>query len=742
MAATMAPSSGSSSPPSPECRLCLDAVLDCVSAAEARLAHPCNCCAPVHIGCLRRWHAAQLERACLERHSRDEHAARAATCEICGARLVFEGSRAAPLARTATCRAPSQGTVALRRIPTLSRAWRNFSEYAAVIGQELEVLEQDASGEFFRVRVRNAQRYRECGSTSVAEGWIRHIYLEWPTNRLCAEAKASFPAPRVATVFVMSHHGPVYDAPVPDELISLVSEWLGVSGIVEGVAPQGRTVFFRDVVGLAEDEDIASILGAVSEDTLRTLQELVRSGADHEALVQAAMSDPFFECFEDGEYEEDDLESDESGSEVSREAPEDAEMQRWQLPRLMYDVPQAGQDRTWHTIGMPNFVSHIDHSFPFWNRPAESTGSGADFETRTLDGLPKYECAACRSTWNLEEDPNNRETLYCAACWEAWEVRQKQDLGERLYLQVAALQPQLAGKITGMLLENDSSMLARLLESFDELSKKVKEALAILASHGVEAAAAAVDAAAASEDASLIAAGGVAAARRGSSSSQMRCPVGWAPRSGAVPAAASSAGPSDGSSATQVFASWEEPAADSDDDQVEFTVRRCTWELVRKSTSQRRTRSCEAVIIHHYVDAPVDGSAAAHQADPCDQPLADSENAEVEAESRPTLAISTSPPVAQRETSSVPWHRAAAVDAWEQQLADRTAAVFRREAAVALREAELAEQEAALLASEQALRQAQWRLDRLEGPGRGWGEGRGRAGGPRRPSSSDRIVWI
>lgn len=161
-----------------ECRLCLDAHSE---DAEERLVFPCNCSSPLHVSCLRRWQEVQVRQAVEERRSRDEAYARVCTCEVCGAQLVLEGSRKRPFASRAICRAHGGfGKVALRRIPTISRASRNFSEVSASEGQELEILEQDATGEFFRVKAVGAARYREEGSVAVAEGWIRGTYLEWP----------------------------------------------------------------------------------------------------------------------------------------------------------------------------------------------------------------------------------------------------------------------------------------------------------------------------------------------------------------------------------------------------------------------------------------------------------------------------------------------------------------------------------------------------------------------------------
>ncbi|XP_073326538.1 polyadenylate-binding protein 1-like isoform X1 [Pagrus major] len=63
---------------------------------------------------------------------------------------------------------------------------------------------------------------------------------------------------------------------------------------------------------------------------------------------------------------------------------------------------------------------------------------------------------------------------------------QKQLLGERLYPMIHALHPNLAGKITGMLLEIDNSELLHMLESPESLHSKVDEAIAVLQAHQVK----------------------------------------------------------------------------------------------------------------------------------------------------------------------------------------------------------------------------------------------------------------
>eukprot|EP00747_Dinoflagellata_sp_TGD_P124254 gnl/TRDRNA2_/TRDRNA2_173959_c2_seq26.p1 gnl/TRDRNA2_/TRDRNA2_173959_c2~~gnl/TRDRNA2_/TRDRNA2_173959_c2_seq26.p1 ORF type:complete len:664 (-),score=178.45 gnl/TRDRNA2_/TRDRNA2_173959_c2_seq26:80-1984(-) len=61
---------------------------------------------------------------------------------------------------------------------------------------------------------------------------------------------------------------------------------------------------------------------------------------------------------------------------------------------------------------------------------------------------------------------------------------QKQMLGEKLFPAIAKLQPELAGKVTGMMLEMDNSELLILLESEGQLKHKIEEAMRVLESTG------------------------------------------------------------------------------------------------------------------------------------------------------------------------------------------------------------------------------------------------------------------
>jgi len=78
-----------------------------------------------------------------------------------------------------------------------------------------------------------------------------------------------------------------------------------------------------------------------------------------------------------------------------------------------------------------------------------------------------------------------QEPLTTAALAAASPADQKNMLGERLYPLVLAQQPERAGKITGMLLEMDNSELLILLESPQELTAKIGEAVAVLEAHSL-----------------------------------------------------------------------------------------------------------------------------------------------------------------------------------------------------------------------------------------------------------------
>jgi len=85
-----------------------------------------------------------------------------------------------------------------------------------------------------------------------------------------------------------------------------------------------------------------------------------------------------------------------------------------------------------------------------------------------------------------QQMPDPSGSLTAAALAAAPPGMQKQMLGEKLFPAVAHFQPELAGKITGMMLEMDNSELLMLLDdaSTDKMKDKVNEAMTVLQKQG------------------------------------------------------------------------------------------------------------------------------------------------------------------------------------------------------------------------------------------------------------------
>jgi len=79
--------------------------------------------------------------------------------------------------------------------------------------------------------------------------------------------------------------------------------------------------------------------------------------------------------------------------------------------------------------------------------------------------------------------PAPNEPLTIKALAAAPEDMRKQMIGERLFPLIKLEQPNLAGKITGMLLEMDNGELIHLLESHAALHEKISEAMQVLQAH-------------------------------------------------------------------------------------------------------------------------------------------------------------------------------------------------------------------------------------------------------------------
>eukprot|EP00747_Dinoflagellata_sp_TGD_P124274 gnl/TRDRNA2_/TRDRNA2_173959_c2_seq44.p1 gnl/TRDRNA2_/TRDRNA2_173959_c2~~gnl/TRDRNA2_/TRDRNA2_173959_c2_seq44.p1 ORF type:complete len:665 (-),score=188.11 gnl/TRDRNA2_/TRDRNA2_173959_c2_seq44:204-2111(-) len=79
-----------------------------------------------------------------------------------------------------------------------------------------------------------------------------------------------------------------------------------------------------------------------------------------------------------------------------------------------------------------------------------------------------------------QQPPPSGGSLSAATLAAAPPGVQKQMLGEKLYPAIAKHQPVLAGKITGMMLETDTSELLVLLESEQQMKVKIEEAMRVL----------------------------------------------------------------------------------------------------------------------------------------------------------------------------------------------------------------------------------------------------------------------
>jgi polyadenylate-binding protein len=85
-----------------------------------------------------------------------------------------------------------------------------------------------------------------------------------------------------------------------------------------------------------------------------------------------------------------------------------------------------------------------------------------------------------------EHQPTGQEPLSAATLAGAQPQEQKQMLGERLYPHIQSMYPDMAGKITGMLLEIENTELLAMLDFASNpnlLKEKVSEAVTVLTQH-------------------------------------------------------------------------------------------------------------------------------------------------------------------------------------------------------------------------------------------------------------------
>mmetsp|Transcript_87762 Transcript_87762/g.160544 ORF Transcript_87762/g.160544 Transcript_87762/m.160544 type:complete len:635 (+) Transcript_87762:171-2075(+) len=95
-------------------------------------------------------------------------------------------------------------------------------------------------------------------------------------------------------------------------------------------------------------------------------------------------------------------------------------------------------------------------------------------------GMPQGQMRPPQPAAPAQPMPGAGQTFNASTLAAAPPGVQKQMIGEKLYPMIAKYQPELAGKVTGMMLEMDSSELLMLLESEQQLKAKVDEALRVL----------------------------------------------------------------------------------------------------------------------------------------------------------------------------------------------------------------------------------------------------------------------
>jgi len=99
-----------------------------------------------------------------------------------------------------------------------------------------------------------------------------------------------------------------------------------------------------------------------------------------------------------------------------------------------------------------------------------------------MQGMPGQAVVAATMPQAAVQIPG-QEPLTATMLAAAPPQEQKQMLGERLFPLIQRMYPDLAGKITGMLLEIDNAELLHMLEDGNSLKSKVEEAVAVLQAH-------------------------------------------------------------------------------------------------------------------------------------------------------------------------------------------------------------------------------------------------------------------
>lgn len=185
-------------------------------------------------------------------------------------------------------------------------------------------------------------------------------------------------------------------------------------------------------------------------------------------------------------------------------APQVRSTPRWQAPNpraqtASYAVPGNNQLRNPRPNAQPS-VRASANSRPITGMPGAQVSRPAQPAAMQAGAQPraafKY-TPSVRNAGQAAVQPQaqtavviqGQEPLTASMLAAAAPQEQKQMLGERLFPLIQSMYPDLAGKITGMLLEIDNSELLHMLESRESLKAKVEEAVAVLQAHQAKEAA-------------------------------------------------------------------------------------------------------------------------------------------------------------------------------------------------------------------------------------------------------------
>uniref|UniRef100_A0A8C5HWL3 Polyadenylate-binding protein n=1 Tax=Gouania willdenowi TaxID=441366 RepID=A0A8C5HWL3_GOUWI len=160
-----------------------------------------------------------------------------------------------------------------------------------------------------------------------------------------------------------------------------------------------------------------------------------------------------------------------------RAMPANAIINQFQ-PTGGYFMPAVPQNRT--TYYAPNQMAQMRPN-PRWQQQG-GRGQGEPHACHAAIHLLSF-TLPCISIGSSAVHVHGQEPLTASMLAAAPPQEQKQMLGERLFPLIQAMHANLAGKITGMLLEIDNSELLHMLESHESLRSKVEEAVAVLQAH-------------------------------------------------------------------------------------------------------------------------------------------------------------------------------------------------------------------------------------------------------------------